>query len=427
MLPVHRRVLVLSADVGEGHAAAARAMAAALMGTAPESQVRIVNGAETLGPIIRWCVERGYRRQLAHAAATYGLLFTLVLRCPPVRWLARALIVAAGARRMRRLINRHRPDVVISTYPALTVLLGALRRRGHLSIPAVAVISDYTGMALWTDRSVDMHMVNYESTAAEASARIGARRVMQVRPLVDPAFARWRPQAECREMLGVPKAGPLLVVSGGGWAVGNLSAAISAALAVPGAHVLCLAGRDTAAQQLLAERFAEQRRVTVLGFTDRMSDVLGAADALIHTTAGMTCLEALVCGCPIIAFQSPPGHPRRNAQAMARAGLLECAEGTAELQAALERTLSRQRPERPASQDLGDPGAAILALGPIALVRRQHARSAAWIAAAAVLAGTAWEGIGVLGEGDARGPSLIAAAAIMLSAGRSTSRVRRPV
>ena len=39
-----------------------------------------------------------------------------------------------------------------------------------------------------------------------------------------------------------------------------------------------------------------------MGFTDRMGDVLAAADALIHSSAGLTVLEAIIRGCPVISY-----------------------------------------------------------------------------------------------------------------------------
>ena len=48
-----------------------------------------------------------------------------------------------------------------------------------------------------------------------------------------------------------------------------------------------------------------------MGFTDRMGDLMAAADALVHSTAGLTVLEAIIRGCPVsrTAFG---GHVRAN-------------------------------------------------------------------------------------------------------------------
>ena len=56
----------------------------------------------------------------------------------------------------------------------------------------------------------------------------------------------------------------------------------------------------------LETAFAGEPRVRVLGFTDSMSDLLAAADVLVHSTGGVTCLEALARDCPVVAYGAPP-------------------------------------------------------------------------------------------------------------------------
>lgn len=419
-----RRVLILSAEVGEGHAAAARALRAALIGQDAAAEIVIVDGMQSLGRLVRWSVERAYRAQLRRAPATYGLLYWLVLRCSLIRALGRAVIVACGARGLARLIDAHAPDLVVSTYPATTAVLGALRRRGRLDLPTAAVVSDFTGVALWVDPNVDRHLVMYAQSFREAAALVGAGRVTCVAPLIDPRFLAAASAAECRRTLGLPSAGRVIVISGGGWAVGDLPAAIKIALAQPDVHVLCLTGRDREAERRLNEVFADESGLTVLGFTERMPELLCAADVLIHTTAGMTALEALACDCPVVAFDPPPGHPRLNSRAMARAGLLTNAEGRDALCAALQSFVSGPRPAQP-DAPTGRPDAAstLLAARPLPPVRRALAATGLRIAGAAALAITAATGVGVLGDEELR----LAALTVATGFAASTLRTALPL
>src|SRR5271157_1603031 len=58
------RVLILSADVGEGHAAAARALAEQIEASSHEAEVTVIDGLAAMGPLLRPVVEDGYRVQL---------------------------------------------------------------------------------------------------------------------------------------------------------------------------------------------------------------------------------------------------------------------------------------------------------------------------------------------------------------------------
>jgi hypothetical protein len=85
-----------------------------------------------------------------------------------------------------------------------------------------------------------------------------------------------------------------------------------------------------------------------MGFTDRMGDVLAAADVLVHSSAGLTVLEAIIRGCPVISYGFGVGHVRASNHALKRFGLAQVARSEAELGPALERALSA-RPEPDAS------------------------------------------------------------------------------
>jgi UDP-N-acetylglucosamine:LPS N-acetylglucosamine transferase len=139
----------------------------------------------------------------------------------------------------------------------------------------------------------------------------------------------------------------VVIVSGGGWGVGDLEGAVRACLQLPAAVVVCLSGRNEPLQTQLSKAFAGEARVRVLGFTTQMSELLAASDALVHSTGGVTCLEALVRGCPIVAYGAPPGHARRTARVMASLGLLQSADSLPQLVAALGRAFAQPAAERP--------------------------------------------------------------------------------
>ncbi len=124
----------------------------------------------------------------------------------------------------------------------------------------------------------------------------------------------------------------MVVVSGGGWGVGDVAGAVREFTRVPevGA-IVCLAGRNDHLADRLRRDFDGDERVHVYGFTDRMPDVLAAADVLVHSTGGVTCLEAMAAGTPVVSYGLPVGHARINTRAMAALDLLLLANDKDEL------------------------------------------------------------------------------------------------
>ncbi len=344
---VPRRVLILSADVGEGHAAAARALAQQIEASPEETEVTVIDGLAAMGRVLRQVVQDGYRVQLRFLPWSYSLVYWLLERVPPVRWLTRWQLRLFGARPLARRIAEYDPDVVVSTYPAVTVVLARLRRTGAVSCPTVATITDLTGLFFWAQPGIDMHLVMYgesmpsvERIAGEGSARL-------VRPLISAEFLEPRCPLQSRRALGLPEDGRMVVVSGGGWGVGDVEGAVRELCRVPGvSSIVCLAGRNEQLHERLSATFARESRVHVYGFTDAMPELLAAADALVHSTGGVTCLEAKATGTPVVSYGLPVGHARLNTRAMADLDLLRLANDTGELREHVQASFAVDEPER---------------------------------------------------------------------------------
>jgi processive 1,2-diacylglycerol beta-glucosyltransferase len=335
------RVLILFCEEGEGHATAARVLARELAeaGAEPVVEDAMKRG---LGRLIPLLSRDAYHLQVRRARWTYGVEYWLFTQFPPGRWLARRGLAFFGGRPLRRLIGRAEPDLVVSTHPAVTTILGVLRRRGKLRVPAVATVTDFGVHALWAHPGVDLHLVMHDAVVPAVARVAGKERTAVVAPLVAPEFRLERPRAEARRGLGLPPERPAVLVSGGGWGVGDLEAAVAGALAVPGITVVCLTGRNQVLRRRVERRFAGEERLRVVPFTDRMPEYLAAADVLVDASLGVTCLEALRSGCRIVACCAPPGHSRDNARALQRLGLAEVASSARELTAILERLVGAE-------------------------------------------------------------------------------------
>ena len=314
--------------------AAARVLAENLVRRYPNADVTVRDMLAELPAPLRWFLSDAYRWQLTTAPWLFGLLFGTLRRSRLLRWVARAVLSLAGSRAVLGLVRCDSPDVVVSTWPPATLILGSLRLRGKVPMPACATITDFAGLELWADKGVDLHLVMHESLVSDVERLAGLGSASSVSPLVAREFHVPRAAVEARRSLGLPIDGKVVVVSGGGWGVGDLAGAVTAALELD-ANVVCLAGRDEQGRARLESAFADEPRVRVLGFTGAMSDLLAAADVLVHSTGGVTCLEALARDCPVVAYGAPPGHAPLLAREMASLGLVVHARSAAELTTAL--------------------------------------------------------------------------------------------
>jgi processive 1,2-diacylglycerol beta-glucosyltransferase len=272
----------------------------------------------------------------------FDVQYWLITKFAPTRWLMHHLSYALGSRGLLRLIEKHQPDVIVSTYPGVTAVLGMLRENRRLLVPVQSAITDLAGLRYWVHPGVDMHFVTHPESIEEVERLVGPGSVEWTRPPISPNFLMPRTRVDARKALGVPVHDRLVLVSGGGWGIGDLEGAIESALSSDDTTVVCITGRNEVAREKLEQRFAGHERVRILGFTEQMSDWMAAADVMVHSTAGLTVLEAHIRGCPVVSFGFSAGHLRANNAAFERFGLAEVARSEHELGSVL-RHLSRER------------------------------------------------------------------------------------
>ncbi len=240
-----RQILIISADIGEGHDLPARAVAREFRDEDPDANIAIVNGLPAMG----WFLTKLLRENSAFMFRWMPWLFDFQYRLYMFFWPARMFSMKAltllGRRGLMRLIRSHNPDVIVSTYPGVTAVLGELRRTRRLKVPCYSSITDLAGMQFWAHPGIDMHFVTHPETIEEVESIAGPGSVRWAKPPTSPSFLANRSRADARRALALPGDDTkVIAVSGGGWGVGDLLGAARAALQVPDAIVLCLCGRN---------------------------------------------------------------------------------------------------------------------------------------------------------------------------------------
>jgi UDP-N-acetylglucosamine:LPS N-acetylglucosamine transferase len=357
------RVLIFTATIGEGHDLPARTLAAQLHKESPESEVVTEDGLRVMGRIFVLLNQRAAGVVFFRLQWLWDATFWFCVGFPPTRRLTQAIVHTLGSRGVLRLVRRVKPDVIVSVYPLTTEVLGKLRRSGRLDVPVVAAITDLAAMYYWAAPGVDLHLVIHPESIEEVREVAGDDTdVRVVHGLTRPEFALPSDPLAARTALGLPPDGKVVLVSGGGWGVGDLESAVDTALELDVAVVACLCGRNEDLRARLLERYAGERRVRVVGFTEQMSEWLAAGDALVHSTGGLTVLEAYVRGCPTISYGWGRGHIRANNAAFRRHGIAEVVSSERDLERALRVALERRHTPGLALASLPSAASLVLAL-----------------------------------------------------------------
>jgi processive 1,2-diacylglycerol beta-glucosyltransferase len=148
------------------------------------------------------------------------------------------------------------------------------------------------------------------SVAAEAAVHRFSpdASVLVIPPAVRPEFYRPASPGTARIGLGVPEDRRCVLLAAGSRGRGPL-AEIADALAGSGLAVLAVAGANPRLEQKLTAVAARRSDMQVFGFTERMPELMAAAD-LVITTPGGACMEARTVGRPLLLLDLVQGHGR---------------------------------------------------------------------------------------------------------------------
>jgi UDP-N-acetylglucosamine:LPS N-acetylglucosamine transferase len=363
--------VVISADVGESHAVMAGALARELEQRSDVSRVALLNDFDLLGGRLSGVLKRGYRFHLGRVQWSYDLAYRLFTGLPAAKRFGERALYVLGARSLAAELDPLEPDVVVSTHPVLNPVLAGLRASGRLRCPAAAVVGPLGGHDFWALPDIDLHLALYEEASASIERLAGASLVRAVRPLIAPEFFEPVSRSRARATLGLSEDRTVVLVSGGGWGVGDIAGAIDACLALTDTDVIAVTGRNDTLRHTLQTRRGYDQRVSVLGYTTQMRELLCAADAFVTTTAGSSIQEARACGAPTVCYGFLIGHIRDNVNALAEHGLARMAETPAALTDQLYEALRDGRRPATALGQLPTAGELTVALA------RQHAEMAA--------------------------------------------------
>ncbi|WP_354644017.1 MGDG synthase family glycosyltransferase [Kitasatospora camelliae] len=301
--------LLVSGSIGQGHDVMALACADSLRDRGWTTDT--VDAMALLGRRSGAAGEAVFRRML-DLPGVYDAFHFSALR--PGSRIALAADAAARSRlvpHLRRLLDQHRPELVVSVFATATSAVNRLRGRLP-GLRHLVLCTDVTPHRLWVQEGTDLFLVTSE-VAACAVRRYRPRAPVAVLPApLRAPFYRPPTRAEARAELGVPADGRCVLLMSGSWGLGPI-ARTAERLADAGPHVLAVAGSNRVLERRLREVARHRPRVHPYGYTDRIPALMAAAD-LVVTSSGDTCSEARAIGRRLLLLDVVQGHGRDNLQ-----------------------------------------------------------------------------------------------------------------
>jgi processive 1,2-diacylglycerol beta-glucosyltransferase len=371
-------ILILSAGYGAGHNQAAAAVAEAVEVLSPKTAVRVVDYLRFFPLGLAPATVGIYRGLTKWAPTAYGGLYRLTSVMAHLR-LWQLVEYGVGRERLATALRDRPPAVILCTHPLPLGVLGELRRRGAPSVPLAGVMTDFVGHDEWVKPFVDRYYAPTE-TMARYLAQGGvpaAKLVVTGIPVRRPFWTPTPPDAARRRLGFAPDVPVVLFLTSALGTLGRVPAAVRALLALPlPFRLVVVTGGDRGLYQKLAAWGIDPGRLTVLGFEERVAELMAAADVVVTKGGAITLSEALALARPVVVWRPVPGQEAGNARWLARRGACRIA-GDARVLAETVADLLTHAEERESlaagARALGRPRAALaVAEDLLALVRRSR-------------------------------------------------------
>ena len=319
-----RRLLFVFSDTGGGHRSTACAVAQTLRERhGVQAEIEMVDALAEYAP---W--------PFNHPSSVYPHM----LRLKGLVWSAgfflsdgphRVKLPAAGWRlltgmAMRRLLQDHPADLIVSCHAAFNHLLSRLLPRATAEMRMVTLVTDLTAAhAFWFAPGVARCLVPTESTRRRAVTRgVPPERVQATGLPVRSCFAEIAEEDKrtVRQRLGLESGLPVVLLASGAEGMGPLRR-VCKAITSDGvrAQLVVVTGRNGRLRRhLTQEKWSLPVRVE--GFVDNMHEWMRAADLLVTKAGPTTISEASIMGLPMVLSGALPGHERPNVDYVVRAG-----------------------------------------------------------------------------------------------------------
>ena len=318
------RVLVLTAGYGEGHNAAARALAAACDAAHGPGTATLVDVFEIVAPRFSKISRQAYIDLINAVPRVWSAVYAWADRStflPRFFWL-----LGRERRVVEELIARERPTVICSTYPVYAFLLEKIARTRGLAVPHFNIVTDSISInsLWWRAACTGWFVPNEDSADVMRRGGVDATRLHVSGFPVAPFFSAHAGEYSPPDLSAGAAPRILYIINSGTRGAAETARRL---LAETDWEITCAVGRDEKLRLQLTRLAANRARpAEILGWTDQIPKLLMTHHVVVSKAGGATTQEAIAARCPMIVNQIVPGQEEGNYELLRRHGAGALAE-----------------------------------------------------------------------------------------------------
>lgn len=317
-----QRVLIISTSAGTGHVSAGAALAKAFAQDDRVEQVAHEDALLFSNKLFRDFYSKGYTTMVRAAPTLLGWAY----RSSDEPWKTdplRLRLDRLNTWPLVKFIRRFDPHITVCTHFMPAGIISHLVETKVLQTRLAVVVTDFDCHAMWLSRTFHRYFVAIEEAKMHLEALgLPANRITVSGIPIDPIFCTRIDRVEARQRYGLAPDKTTLLLSAGALGVGPAEHIVAqlkhlrhdVQTVVVCGHAKALRGRVEGLVRDEGDRFR------VLGYSDRMFELMQMADLFIGKPGGLTTAEALASGLPMVIFSPIPGQEERNSDHLLEEG-----------------------------------------------------------------------------------------------------------
>ncbi|MEH7160360.1 MGDG synthase family glycosyltransferase [Priestia megaterium] len=341
------KYLILSATFGEGHKQVANAISEAVNDMVADAEPITMDIMEWIHPNLYPISHYIYKKSIKKFPQVYSFLYkkTRVKNSFSIKLNS---IFLSGMQTVLKIIQEIKPKVVVSTYPFAAGIISKLKEQGLIDIPAVTIITDYTDHSYWIHPYTDQYVVGSAQLRDQLIALgVEADKIKNTGIPVRKRFMDVLPKDLLLDKYMInPNMFTLLIMGGGDGFFGKGISTFKAleSISTP-IQLFIVCGKNKKLKtQLEWELKDSKHEVRILGYCEKVEELMAISDLMISKPGGVTTSEATAMDLPILIYHSLPGQEEDNADYLCRSGFALSAESEKELIAQVENLVCDSAP-----------------------------------------------------------------------------------
>lgn len=340
-----KKVLIMSASTGGGHNRAARAIKEELESRTIDNmsiECEIVDSLKLVNNTMDKVISRGYEKSALYTPKAYGSVYRFSeTTIASKNEFKTNPLTSLMARKFKHLLNESTPDLIIGTHPFPMIALSTLKKNNNIHSlsrsesfykstkvdipPMISVLTDYTTHSTWIQNEIDYYIVGHEYVKELLVYEgVDSEKVKAYGIPVEKSFLSHRDRETVLTELGLSPEKLTVLLMGGSFGAGNIKETLEDLIAIyRDFQILVITGRNEHLKDKLSKMLdstIHNKNICLLGYTNKMNDILASIDVLISKPGGLTTTEALLNDVPMIVPYFIPGQEEENLDFLTNCG-----------------------------------------------------------------------------------------------------------